>query len=368
MVKLDPDSMPPTVAIILVSWNTRELLRRALQSIREHAAMPVHVVVVDNASGDGSPKMVRAEFPEATLIVNPDNRGFGQANNQGFAASDAPLILLLNSDAELMPGALPALVDALQRHQGRASFFLTGDFLTNENFDPLLRRMFNENHLLGPHSDKHLLYCSWEKERETLVTQEQFRADVQNNQKKIRHAADRLDERPDLKSLPPLHPHQLEVFRQRYGSRAATNHSPALPQSAAPAGSSNCETTLWHWVFSAPHAIHSLVAPTVGKALTWKYHGPSTAPDCTPIWGRSPTFRERLVEWAGMPEFRIHGGKAERYYVIDPSDQFQFSSRGSARVGSAKRHPQHFGRKPDSGHPVAADACRGNDSRWGGRG
>ena len=108
--------MPPTVAIILVSWNTRELLRRALQSIRDHAALPVHVVVVDNASGDGSPKMVRAEFPEATVIVNPDNRGFGQANNQGFAASDEPLILLLNSDAELTPGALPALVDTLQRH------------------------------------------------------------------------------------------------------------------------------------------------------------------------------------------------------------------------------------------------------------
>ena len=116
MVKLDPNTMPPTVAIILVSWNTRELLRRALQSIRDHAALPVHVVVVDNASGDGSPKMVRAEFPEATVIINPDNRGFGQANNQGFAASDEPLILLLNSDAELTPGALPALVANLEAH------------------------------------------------------------------------------------------------------------------------------------------------------------------------------------------------------------------------------------------------------------
>lgn len=130
------------------------------------------------------------------------------------------------------------ILDALQRHQARASFFLTGDFLTNENFDPLLWRMFNENHLLGPHSDKHLLYCSWEKERETLVTEEQFWTDVRNNREKVQRAADRLDERPDLKRLPPLPPHQLEVFRQRYGSRAATNHSPAPPQSAAPAGSS----------------------------------------------------------------------------------------------------------------------------------
>ena len=116
MVKLDPNTMPPSVTIILVSWNTRDLLRWALRSVRDHAAMPVHMVVVDNASSDGSPEMVRAEFPEATLIVNPDNRGFGQANNQGFAASDEPLVLLLNSDAELTPGALPALVGEMDRY------------------------------------------------------------------------------------------------------------------------------------------------------------------------------------------------------------------------------------------------------------
>ena len=135
--------MPPTVAIILVSWNTRELLRGALQSIRDHAALPVHVVVVDNASGDGSPKMVRAEFPEATVIVNPDNRGFGQANNQAFAASDEPLILLLNSDAELTPGALPALVDTLQRHPeagavGARLVFPDGRFQASYNRLPRL--------------------------------------------------------------------------------------------------------------------------------------------------------------------------------------------------------------------------------------
>lgn len=135
--------MPPTVAIILVSWNTRELLRRALQSIRDHAALPVHVVVVDNASGDGSPEMLRAEFPEATVIVNPDNRGFGQANNQGFSASNEPLILLLNSDAELTPEALPALVDALRQHPqagvvGARLVFPDGRFQASYNRFPRL--------------------------------------------------------------------------------------------------------------------------------------------------------------------------------------------------------------------------------------
>jgi GT2 family glycosyltransferase len=82
--------------------------------------MAVRVYVVDNASGDGSAEMVRAEFPQVRLIVNPLNRGFGQANNQAIAAGDEPLILLLNSDAELTPGALPALVGVLERHPAAA--------------------------------------------------------------------------------------------------------------------------------------------------------------------------------------------------------------------------------------------------------
>lgn len=111
-----PIMMPPPTAIVLVSWNTQDLLRQALRSVREHAGMPVHVIVVDNASSDGSTAMVCAEFPEATLIANPDNRGFGQANNQGFAAGQEPFILLLNSDAQLTPGSLPALVATLEQH------------------------------------------------------------------------------------------------------------------------------------------------------------------------------------------------------------------------------------------------------------
>lgn len=111
-------SMPPSprVAIILVSWNTRDLLRVALSSIRQHAGQPVRVIVVDNASSDGSPDMVRIDLPGARLVVNTENRGFGQANNQGFAVADEPYTLLLNSDAELTPGALPALIDDLERH------------------------------------------------------------------------------------------------------------------------------------------------------------------------------------------------------------------------------------------------------------
>lgn len=122
------------------------------------------------------------------------------------------------------------ILDELKKHQARASFFFTGDFMVNTNFEPLIRRIINENHLLGPHSDKHLLYCSWEKERKTLVTREQFRSDLERNREKIRKAADQLDERPlALGEVTPLDPQVFEAFRRRYGLDVNTN-SPAAPE------------------------------------------------------------------------------------------------------------------------------------------
>lgn len=106
----------PRTVVILVSWNTRLLLQQALLSIRRHSGIPVNIVVIDNASSDGSPEMAKSESPEATVVVNDHNLGFGQANNQGMACSDEPFILLLNSDAELQEHTLPTLVDELESH------------------------------------------------------------------------------------------------------------------------------------------------------------------------------------------------------------------------------------------------------------
>ncbi|MFN3684829.1 MAG: glycosyltransferase family 2 protein [Fimbriimonadaceae bacterium] len=93
------------VSVVFVSYNTRELLREALRSVPEAC----EVVVVDNASSDGSAEMVRSEFPNALLIENGRNVGFGAANNQGLEAASRPLVLLLNSDARATPGAVEAL-------------------------------------------------------------------------------------------------------------------------------------------------------------------------------------------------------------------------------------------------------------------
>jgi len=72
----------------------------------------------------------------------------------------------------------------LSNHNGRASFFLTGTFYDNPAFKDLLQRMDREGHFLGPHSDKHLLYCSWEDRNKTLVTRDEFIADLLKNGRK----------------------------------------------------------------------------------------------------------------------------------------------------------------------------------------
>jgi endoglucanase len=77
------------------------------------------------------------------------------------------------------------VLDQLARHQAKASFFLTGDFLSNPDFSRLVRRLVKEGHYLGPHSDKHLLYCEWTRAKTTLVSRELFRSDMDANLKRI---------------------------------------------------------------------------------------------------------------------------------------------------------------------------------------
>jgi peptidoglycan/xylan/chitin deacetylase (PgdA/CDA1 family) len=77
------------------------------------------------------------------------------------------------------------ILDELARRGARASFFLTGDFLRTPAFAPLIRRIVAEGHYLGPHSDKHLLYCDWAERERTLVTRDAFTRDVEDNLRAI---------------------------------------------------------------------------------------------------------------------------------------------------------------------------------------
>jgi GT2 family glycosyltransferase len=96
----------PAVSIVVVNWNAREFLRDCIRSIRENVSVAVQIIVVDNASRDGSAAMVRSEFPDVELIANTENRGFAAANNQGIRIANAPYILLLNPDTIVYAGAL----------------------------------------------------------------------------------------------------------------------------------------------------------------------------------------------------------------------------------------------------------------------
>jgi N-acetylglucosaminyl-diphospho-decaprenol L-rhamnosyltransferase len=103
-----------TVDAIVVSFNTRDLLRASVVSLRASAFPVRHVFVVDNASSDGSAQMVATEFPDVTLLEMHENLGFARANNAAFGLCEADAILLLNPDAELSLEALGELVTELE--------------------------------------------------------------------------------------------------------------------------------------------------------------------------------------------------------------------------------------------------------------
>ncbi len=105
------------ISIIIVNWNTRELLRKCLESVE--ATLPQlssEVIVVDNASTDASAAMLRELFPSVRLIENSENRGFGAANNQGLRIMRGRYALLLNSDALLTANAVVELFTYLEGH------------------------------------------------------------------------------------------------------------------------------------------------------------------------------------------------------------------------------------------------------------
>ncbi len=136
----DQPTPPPILSIIIVNWNVRDLLRACLASVQRswgaggqggrEAGEPYHftnlpiyrstitieVIVVDNASSDGSAEMVTAEFPWVRLIANAENRGFTGGNNQGLAISAGRYVFFLNPDTVVVGDALATMVAYLDAH------------------------------------------------------------------------------------------------------------------------------------------------------------------------------------------------------------------------------------------------------------
>lgn len=154
------------VSFIIVSWNVRDLLRRCLRSIereeetvsqdwltRHGQRFTTEVIVVDNASADGTPEMLRGEFPQVHLIVNQENAGFTRGNNQALATAQGRYLFLLNPDTELRPGALGALVDYMDAEPqvgiaGPRLFYSDGSPQSSRRRFPTLATAFMESTLL----------------------------------------------------------------------------------------------------------------------------------------------------------------------------------------------------------------------------
>ena len=107
----------PGLDVVIVSFRSRELLRECLDSLRAHPISgPMRVIVVDNASGDGTTEMVGSEYTEVDVIASPANLGFAAATNLGAARGEAPYLLALNPDTAVTEGALDTVLAAMEAH------------------------------------------------------------------------------------------------------------------------------------------------------------------------------------------------------------------------------------------------------------
>jgi GT2 family glycosyltransferase len=103
------------ITIVVVSYNTLQLLRNTLRTVyQSRGNFQYEVIIVDNASQDGSPDMVEREFPQAKLIRNQENVGFSAANNQAIRMARGKYVLLLNSDTEIQPDTLQIMLNFME--------------------------------------------------------------------------------------------------------------------------------------------------------------------------------------------------------------------------------------------------------------
>lgn len=137
--------MPVTLSIVIPNWNGARFLPVCLEALRQQTHPALEVLIVDNASSDGSQDLIQREYPWVKLIELPTNTGFTGACNTGMRAATGEIVALLNNDTEVDPGWAAAVVDAFARHpevgsvaskmllfEKRDHIHTTGDFFTTD--------------------------------------------------------------------------------------------------------------------------------------------------------------------------------------------------------------------------------------------
>lgn len=105
------------LTIVIVSWNTEELLKKCLESIFKHQGdLKLEIIVVDNASSDNTVEIVKENFPQVQIIPNINNLGFAAANNIGLLRSKGDFILFLNPDTVILRNALKKMVEFMKHN------------------------------------------------------------------------------------------------------------------------------------------------------------------------------------------------------------------------------------------------------------
>ena len=112
-----PQAGRARVSVVIVVWNAKKYVLECLDSLREHCCKACfEIIVVDNASTDGTPEMVAELYPEIRLIRNPENLGFARANNIGIAQTSGEYVCLVNSDVKFLDNCISPMVDYLSKN------------------------------------------------------------------------------------------------------------------------------------------------------------------------------------------------------------------------------------------------------------
>jgi GT2 family glycosyltransferase len=110
--------MFPTLSIVIVTWNGKQYALECLDSLHTlNSSLSMEIIVIDNASTDGTPEAIREKFPDVTLVQNESNLGFARANNIGIELSRGEYVCLLNSDVIIPPACLEKMINHMQANK-----------------------------------------------------------------------------------------------------------------------------------------------------------------------------------------------------------------------------------------------------------